>query len=317
MTTLAVWQVSGTEPRLLASAQVDLEKQLEEWIERQPDLVQFGLTIVGRQVRVSAGPIDLLALDPQGRWCVIEIKRDLVDRNTLAQVQDYAACLNEMSEEELRAALATHLRDRGLDLDELLGKCQARDTLEPNNREVVMFVVGTRRSPGLDRLIRFLAGRHEMPFQVTIFNVYETSQGDRVLVREASEDELPQPPEDRWQSSSLESMRALAEKGGFGEVFDTLGSAAANHALKPRPRKHGVMYSPPTNGRRCLFTVWAPPQAGGLQTYVSSETFAEFFSVTQEQAVRALGKSGYRVMGLDDARDFSARLDGLLAERKA
>jgi RecB family endonuclease NucS len=54
-------------PRRLESSTPDLETQLESWIEQDPDLVQFGLRILGRQVRVETGPMDLLALDPQGR----------------------------------------------------------------------------------------------------------------------------------------------------------------------------------------------------------------------------------------------------------
>ncbi|MGQ0670450.1 MAG: hypothetical protein ACT4PO_12370 [Actinomycetota bacterium] len=64
MTTVAIWQVADSGPRRLPSAALDLEAQLEGWIDQDPDLVQFGLRILGRQVRVDTGLLDLLALDP-------------------------------------------------------------------------------------------------------------------------------------------------------------------------------------------------------------------------------------------------------------
>jgi Holliday junction resolvase-like predicted endonuclease len=312
MTTVAIWQVTDAGLRRLESAPLDLEKQLEDWIDQDPDLVQFGLRILGRQVQVDTGPLDLLALDPQGRWCVIEIKRDTVDRATLAQVQDYASCLSEMSEEQLRACLQPHLEKRKLDLDEELLKRDATDSLDPKDRQVVMFVVGTARAPGLDRMLRFLSG-FTVPIYAKLFNVFVTSQGDRVLVRETAEGEVPQVVSERWQTASLQQIRAIAETGGFAEVFDTIKEVADKHRLQSRPWKRSVMFAPPADGRRCLFTVWTTPQRDGLQIYVEPKAFAEFFPVSEEQAQRELGMHGYRTVGAKDARKFSEGLDRLLA----
>ena len=40
------------------------ERHLEEWIEKDPALLQGGLAIVGRQIVLEGGRLDLLALDP-------------------------------------------------------------------------------------------------------------------------------------------------------------------------------------------------------------------------------------------------------------
>ncbi len=71
MRRVGIWTITPGGPRRLASASLDLEQRLEEWIERDPALLDPDLTIVGRQMRLDAGLLDLLALDPQGRWIVI------------------------------------------------------------------------------------------------------------------------------------------------------------------------------------------------------------------------------------------------------
>jgi hypothetical protein len=311
MTTFSLWQVADAGAERLPSSAINLERELEDWIDRDPDLVQFGLKILGRQVRVETGPLDLLAIDPQGRWCVIEIKRDAVDRTTLGQIQDYASCLKEMTEEQLRLSLHPHLEQRGLNLDEELRKRDAIDSLDAKDREVVMFVVGTERGAGLDRMLRYLWG-FNVPIYARLFNVFVTRQGDRVLVRETAEGEIPQPESERWQTTSLQQLRDIAESGGFVEVFDTLKAAAERHGLQSRTWKRCVMFTPPTDGRRCLLTVWASAQRDGLQVYVEPKAFAEFFPVSEEEALRELGERGFRTVDAEGARRLSEGLDRLL-----
>lgn len=75
---VGIWQVTSGGPKKLAQSQIQLEQNLEDWIERDPALLDASLTIVGRQITTDAGNLDLLGIDPQGRWFVIELKRGLV-----------------------------------------------------------------------------------------------------------------------------------------------------------------------------------------------------------------------------------------------
>jgi hypothetical protein len=67
MRKVDLWEVSeGTGVVRLAESAVDLEQHLETWIAANPAMLQAGLEIIGRQVTLDAGRLDLLALDPQG-----------------------------------------------------------------------------------------------------------------------------------------------------------------------------------------------------------------------------------------------------------
>ena len=68
-------------PTRLEHADVPVEKNLEDWIAHAPSLLEQGLVVVGRQIRVEGGPLDLFALHPQGRWVLIEITRERLRRD--------------------------------------------------------------------------------------------------------------------------------------------------------------------------------------------------------------------------------------------
>ncbi len=314
MAGLAVWQITDAAPLPVKESPVKLEANLESWIEQCPALVQFGLTILGAQVVVDAGRIDLLAIDSQGRFCIIELKRDLVDRKAMAQVQDYAACLAQMSGAELRSCLESHLSSRGIDLDAVLDERDAQDALDPETRRLSMYVVGTRISTGLDRLVRFLSEQHGLPVFVKCFTVYESEQGERFLVRETADEEIEMPAErpaarGGW---TIESVRADATAAGLGDVFDIIEQAARKHGLGIRPWKNAVMYTPPTDMRRCFITVWSKPRDGKLKIFVETPLVPEFWPVSLEDAQAGLGDPGYRLVGLEGARGLARGLDDVL-----
>ena len=51
-----------------------------------PDMLMSGLTLVGRQVPVETGFVDLLGIDEDGRLVVFELKREKLTSAAVAQV---------------------------------------------------------------------------------------------------------------------------------------------------------------------------------------------------------------------------------------
>jgi RecB family endonuclease NucS len=72
---IGIWEIGDEIPAKIPEARLDLEKRFENWIESDPSFLYHDQKIIGRQVRVEAGIIDLLAIDPNGAWVVIDIKR--------------------------------------------------------------------------------------------------------------------------------------------------------------------------------------------------------------------------------------------------
>ncbi|HNX49384.1 MAG TPA: endonuclease NucS [Thermoanaerobaculaceae bacterium] len=286
-----VWEISEDGPRRLSSSTVELEKHLEEWIERDPSLVQGGLTIVARQVQTEAGPLDLLALDPQGRWVVIEVKRGVLRRDTVAQALDYASAIAGMTLGDLEQIVDGYLRSKNANvtLQALLRQRQLVLDRAELIGEAAIIVVGTGKDRGLDRMVKYLASPGTVAITAVMFEVFEPAGGKRVLVRELSEDDHPPTPDTQNGRDALDALVARAQAAGTGAEIAAFLRAAQSLGLYPHPWKASLMLAPPANKTRCLLTVWTEPNTDGdLTLYVAADAFAEFYRLDRDTVVKEL-----------------------------
>lgn len=311
MSRTALWHVENNKSHPLQESGFDLEKQLEDWIEDNPGLLRGGLTIVGRQFQTDSGPIDLLALDPAGRWVIIELKAGAVRRGTIAQAIDYAACIIQMSTEDLHMRVKQYLSSQKPAVPDPFPKEQDGD----GDREVMMIVVGKGREPGLDRMVELLANRYQFPISVVSYEVFELGNGERIILRELTDADYKTPakPGKKHQAPSLDELCLKADHNGIGEQFRAIRSAAERHGLHSRPYPNSVMYSPPNNKTRMLFTIWVKPKSDGkIPAFISPPVFAEFFPVSAEVAFAELGTpDGWQLMSKEDVTGFVNGLDRL------
>jgi Holliday junction resolvase-like predicted endonuclease len=317
ITRLGVWQIGKYLPRRVNEADVDLEEKLEEWIESDPSMLQHGLIIVSRQLQTEGGPLDLLAIDQQGRWVVIEIKRGTVRRETIAQAIDYASCIRRLPEKVLCEVVADYFKKHRHGSIERLRKerPEAFDATD-GERDVEMIVVGTGRDRGLDRMVEFMKAKSGVSISVVTFQVFRLDGGKRVLVRELTESDAPQADQDRSSAFREKALRQSAAAFGMGKEFDAILSMANRHGLRKRITNKSVMFAPPADARRVLFLVYAdrPMKDGGLRTWVNPEAFKEFFGLKPHRVVELLchDRSGSLVRGR--VPKFTRGLDELLRE---
>jgi Holliday junction resolvase-like predicted endonuclease len=293
MQRVALWEINGLTPTRLSASPLDLERHLEEWIELDPALLQSGLDIIGRQVVLDAGRLDLLAIDPQGRICAIEIKRESLTRDTIAQALDYAACLSTVEAADLRAKAVAYLEPRGQDLASLLSKRQVPSALELNERQIQMFVVGIGVTADLQRVTGFLS-QYEVPITVVSYDAFVSVDGRRILCREVSDVvEAPIRKEGERAAVTLGDLQKQADTNGIGDGFRALVAAAEATGLYPVPYKWSVRFAPAARKSRALFTIWSiPSKEGLLQAWVGGSVFTEFYPVSVDQVTQAVGTEG-------------------------
>ncbi len=306
---VAAWRIEDGSPVRTQPSSVQFEHLLESWIESDPELVGQGLRIVGRQLRLEAGRLDLLAVDPAGRWVVIEIKAGALYRETIAQALDYASSLAALSEDRLRSEVGDYLcRTGALDTTQTLDQLFELGA-DTGAREIGVMVVGTGTDPALERVARYLTETYGVPIRAVAFEVLDLGEGQQLLLREVTEsDELP---EAARSPSSVASVLEIADGVGAGQAMRTVLEAAERNGLYARAYKRSVMITPPSNKTRMLFTMWA--QRGG-NLYSSGEAFSEFFPLTEAVVREAIGPDGWRSLDEDTAEGIAAGLDELLGE---
>lgn len=91
------------------------EADIEKWIINTPSILNEGLIIVSSQYakfdKTDERP-DVLALDPEGRLVVIELKRDRADSTTDLQAIKYASYCSTITAEELQQDYRTYWNEK-------------------------------------------------------------------------------------------------------------------------------------------------------------------------------------------------------------
>jgi hypothetical protein len=322
---IGIWKVTETAPRRYERDLIRLESLLEDWIEQDPSLLSAGLCIVGRQIKIDAGRLDLLGLDPVGNWVIVEMKRGEVRRETITQALDYAASIDEMSSIELQSHVDAYLKSRGSGLKQFLKDYNLDETIFVD-RNLIIYVVGTSNDPHLDRLAKFFKKMSSLPLNIVNFDVFKNEAREQILVRQLTEIETESKPilikkENKASLSTVSSAQIteldrlfeLANKNGVGQEFRFVYEQATKHGLYPRLFKWTIMYTPPTNKSRVLIYVSVKKKHKAFHIYLASKAFAEFYPVAEKDAIQLLGDDGSLSLRLEDLKTVFSNLDKLFS----
>ena len=323
MAKLAAWTIGrrqgedaseGPEPKRVERSRIGLERNLEEWIASDVTLVAEGLTLVGRQVSIDDGRLDLLAIDSQDRWVVIEIKPGMLDSSALTQALYYAASISRLGAHELSEKLEPGLGEFG-DARELSAKVEQQLADEEEGREIAVLLVGAGVHPGLERMIEFL-GCFGVPIGIVSFEVFELDGGPQLLIREVVDEPTKPPPPRR--RLSVDAIRHWAVDVGVGRQFDRFVNMSREAGLAVQPQRASVRIAPPAN--RTRFLMYAQPHSdnsgGALRIHVGPKQFAEFFPHVKEQgAIDALGDLDGACVGGEALDTLLDRIERFLTEK--
>lgn len=261
----------------MEAASIELEKHLEEWIEKEPQLVGDGLQIIARQLTVEGGGrLDLLALDPQGRLVVIEVKRSQLEDLALTQALTYAALLAREDTDQLYERIAAKAAGRGAELPTDLRS--QLEMPEGELRDVISVVVGAGMGVGTQALLDYLSGRFGVPLRAVSFQVFG-SPDSPLLVREITEVEQAGGGAAPGPRYSLEAVIAAAAEAGVGAAFRNITATIQRHEiLHPRPFRLSIMCAPAANRSRALFTYWPGP-GFHVRVFIAPDAFEQYLGV--------------------------------------
>ena len=116
-TDIGIWKIdreSRAGSKLDLADRIETEQMLEDVLVANPNALMGGLTLVGRQVPVGTGYIDLLGIDENGRLVVFELKREKLTRDAVAQILDYCTYLETLSDSKLATLIAEQSGKHGI-----------------------------------------------------------------------------------------------------------------------------------------------------------------------------------------------------------
>lgn len=322
MRKLAVWSLEEkhadsasqqSQPKRVGHSHIGLERFFEDWIAADVTLIGDGFTLVGRQVSIDDGRLDLLAIDSQDRWVVIEIKPGMLDSNALGQALYYASSIARLTADELYRKLEPRLGDFG-DAARLSATIRQQLEREEERRELAVLLVGAGIHSGLERMNEFL-DRFGVPISVVSFEVFQLDDGPQLLIREVMDEPVKAPPR---RQLTVEAIRRWAVDVGVGKQFDRFVNIAQAAGLAVQPQRASVRIAPPTN--RTRFLMYAQPHAsdsgGQLRIHIGPKVFAEFFPhVDEQEAVDALGKLDGACVGGEALDKILNQIEQFLTEK--
>jgi hypothetical protein len=250
------------------------EKDLETWVEQDPSLLGRELTIIGRQVFIpNAGPLDLLAVDEDGRLVVVEFKRDITTREAIAQILDYASSLRRMVPEQLA----------------LLSNIDATKIVEVTEFDPAMILVAADVDEKAERIVEYLASKAQLSIEVVTFTYVPLSSGEEILARSVLVPETPpatrqatnqvalpellQVASRRTVEGLVELFRKVESLGWWPESLNRNGGTLRYWVITP-DSKNKVLFGMNIGGEKL-----GSPE-GSLDLWLNPDTVAEYSGIS-------------------------------------
>lgn len=94
-----------------------IERDIEDLVESDPEILEKGLKLIERQKTTNAGIIDLLCLDKNDNYVIIELKKDRAGDKVLGQIQRYMVWVedNLVDKESVRGIIVAQDYDKKLE----------------------------------------------------------------------------------------------------------------------------------------------------------------------------------------------------------
>ena len=239
-TDIGIWKIdreSRAGSKLDLADRIETEQLLEDVLVANPNVLMGGLTLVGRQVLVGTGYIDLLGIDENGRLVVFELKREKLTRDAVAQILDYCTYLETLSDPRLATLIAEQSGKHGItkisDFKEWYASQYQPDALRP----VRMVLVGLGMDKSAHRMVAYLA---ERGIDIRLLTFHGYMQGDSMLLaRQVRTVEDPRtPPRARPTASDLNRK---ASEYGVLEIWKD-AKASLDYSFETYYTKSGITY---------------------------------------------------------------------------
>ena len=218
-TEIKLWQVEGgklvqSEVSMIDAGRTET-KDLEQWIKSNPEILGENISLIGEQIMTKRGPLDFLGIDRSGNLIIVELKRDKLHREALAQAID---CASDLASWEVERISSECEKYTGKKIEEHLSDIfeLEDETLEEIsiNKFQKILLVGTGVDESLERMVEWLSDNYDVSINVLILKYTKTKNGDEILARTTII------PEDVQQEKSQRAQKKIyLEKNSIRKEF--------------------------------------------------------------------------------------------------
>jgi hypothetical protein len=243
-TEIHVWQIAEDgslapiESSLAAAGRREVE-DLQEWIKTDPVILGRDLAIIAEQIPTKSGLADFLAIDQNGNLVIVELKRDSLPREVVAQAIDYASDVATWDADKVAEIC---LKFAGQSIEDLLNEnFQDIDLADlVINRVQRMLLVGFSVEEPLQRMIEWLSDTYGVSINAIVLKYIKTKSGDELVARI-----MIIPEEVDRERASRRQIRIVMsdEPGGYAEdeLERLLRSYLSETRLTPRRMREIVV----------------------------------------------------------------------------
>jgi len=153
---------------------------LEPWIASNPSIIGSDIAIIGRQVMSKSGPIDLLGIDRSGNLVVIELKRDKIPREALAQAIDYASDVADWGIDKISEITNEYTNKTLEDLFNDAFPVANVESINVNSTQRII-LVGFSVESSLERMIEWLSDGFGVNINAVVLNYIRTANGEELF----------------------------------------------------------------------------------------------------------------------------------------
>ena len=178
-----VFNLTGDKPKEYKNIPYDKERDIEDLLEENIEVLVQDVFIIGRQVRTDDGKfIDLLALDKDANLVIIELKKKETPRDVLAQILQYHAWVRKLKQGNINDIAKGYknfndfktIEDK---FNNIFGKYP-----DSWNSKQKLIIVGEQIDATTKKLVSSLIG-YNINVNCFELNAYENTQGRIVVVR--------------------------------------------------------------------------------------------------------------------------------------
>jgi len=183
---IKTWEIVKGELKEVNSSLIENNRKekddLEKWIKSNSKILGDDILVFGEQVWTKSGPLDYIGIDSDGNVVIVELKRNKLARDVLAQAIDYASDVANWDLEKLNEIC---LKFSGNSLEDQIAdkfeNVELKDLVI--NKAQRLLLVGFSIDEPLSRMVEWLSSKYDLGINAIILNYVVTSSGNELLSR--------------------------------------------------------------------------------------------------------------------------------------